>query len=204
MPNQEENVQINQTDTAKVAKPFDVKKEIKEWIKDLIFAVIIAVLILVFFKPIVIQQTSMEPNFHAGDYVIVARQSYHLFSEPKRGDVVVFRSNLVDNNGDHKNLIKRIIGLPGDTIEILDDIVYINGEEIKEAYLASTEGSGRYKRKTLGDDEYFVMGDNRAVSVDSRSQSLGTVTEESMIGRVVFKLFPLGDAHVVKRIKYEE
>ena len=71
-------------------------KEIMEWVKDILLAVVIAAVILAFFKPIIVQQQSMEPNFHAGDYLITSRQAYRLFGDPQRGDVIVFKSELLD------------------------------------------------------------------------------------------------------------
>ena len=87
-------------------------KNILSWIRDILIAVVIAAIILAFFKPIIVQQESMQPNFYAGDYVITSRQAYRLFGDPERGDVIVFKSGLYDENGKQKNLIKRIIGLP--------------------------------------------------------------------------------------------
>ena len=111
-------------------------KNILSWIRDILIAVVIAAIILAFFKPIIVQQESMQPNFYAGDYVITSRQAYRLFGDPERGDVIVFKSGLYDENGKQKNLIKRIIGLPGDTVEIKAGDVYINGELLQEEYVA--------------------------------------------------------------------
>ena len=108
-------------------------KEIMEWVKDILLAVVIAAVILAFFKPIIVQQQSMEPNFHAGDYLITSRQAYRLFGDPQRGDVIVFKSELLDENEKPKNLIKRIIALPGETIEIKGGEVYIDGAQLREA-----------------------------------------------------------------------
>lgn len=92
-------------------------KNVLEWIKDILIAVVIAALILVFLKPIIVQQQSMEPNFHAGDYLLTSRQAYRFFGDPERGDVIVFRSELLDDEGNEKCLIKRVIGLPGDVVD---------------------------------------------------------------------------------------
>ena len=86
-------------------------REALDWIKDIAIAIIIAVVILSFFKPIIIQQESMQPNFFSGDYVVVSRQAYTLFGDVEHGDVIVFRSNLLDEEGNPKHLIKRIIGV---------------------------------------------------------------------------------------------
>ena len=101
-----------------------MKAEILEWVRDIIVAVIIALIILVFFKPIIIQQESMEPNFYSGDYIVTSRQAYTLFGEPERGDIKVFKTDLQDEDGKNKNLIKRIIGLPGDVVSMQDGYIY--------------------------------------------------------------------------------
>ena len=113
-----------------------------EWVKDILLAVVIAAVILAFFKPIIVQQQSMEPNFHAGDYLITSRQAYRLFGGPQRGDVIVFKSELLDENEKPKNLIKRIIALPGETIEIKGGEVYIDGAQLREDYLPGEAISG--------------------------------------------------------------
>ena len=95
-----------------------MKSELKEWIRDILIALAIAGLILVFFKPIVVKQESMQPTFYSDDYVMVSRQAYNIFGDVERGDVIIFESDLTDTSGNSKILIKRVIGLPGDTIEI--------------------------------------------------------------------------------------
>ena len=111
-------------------------KEAMGWVRDIVIAIIIAAIILFFFKPIIIQQESMQPTFYSNDYVVVSKQSYSIFGDIERGDVIVFRSSLLDENGDQKSLIKRVIGLPGDTIEIKNGYVILNGVTIHEDYLA--------------------------------------------------------------------
>lgn len=107
----------------------------KEWIKSIALALVIALAVIFFIKPMLVKQSSMEPNFYENDYLFASKQAYTLFGSPERGDVVVFHSDLVQENGDEKMLIKRIIGLPGDTITITDDTVYINGEALQEDYV---------------------------------------------------------------------
>ena len=84
----------------------------KEWIKDILLAVVIALVVIQFIKPTVVKQSSMEPNFHENDYLLVSKQSYKLFGEPQRGDVVVVHSDLVKESGEEKMLIKRIVAMP--------------------------------------------------------------------------------------------
>lgn len=171
-------------------------KNILSWIRDILIAVIIAAIILAFFKPIIVQQESMQPNFYAGDYVITSRQAYRLFGEPERGDVIVFKSDLYDENGKQKNLIKRIIGLPGDTVEIKAGDVYINGELLQEEYVAEQGLSGEMEAVAVPEGKLFVMGDNRRVSEDSRSARVGTIDMESIVGKVVIRLYPFSEIKV--------
>ena len=105
-------------------------KEVWGFIKDIAIAIVIAGILLFFIKPVVIQQESMQPNYYSDDYVIVSKQSYSLFGEIEHGDVIVFKTDMQDVNGKNKNLIKRVIGLPGDTIEIRDGYVIRNGETL--------------------------------------------------------------------------
>ena len=166
-------------------------KEAMGWVRDIVIAIIIAAIILFFFKPIIIQQESMQPTFYSNDYVVVSKQSYSIFGDIERGDVIVFRSSLLDENGDQKSLIKRVIGLPGDTIEIKNGYVILNGVTIQEDYLAEQGVSGEMEQITVDEGKIFVMGDNRAVSQDSRSPEVGQVDQDTVIGKVVLRIFPL-------------
>ncbi|MBQ9960999.1 MAG: signal peptidase I [Firmicutes bacterium] len=167
-----------------------MKEELKEWIKDIAIALVIAGLILVFFKPIVVKQESMQPTFYSDDYVIISRQAYGLFGDVERGDVIIFESELLDVNGNNKNLIKRVIGLPGDTIEIKDGYVYLNDEKLDEPYVAEAGLSGQMEKVTVEEGKVFAMGDNRRVSQDSRSAVIGQVEQDSIVGKVVLRVFP--------------
>lgn len=166
-------------------------KEAMGWVRDIVIAIIIAAIILFFFKPIIIQQESMQPTFYSNDYVVVSKQSYSIFGDIERGDVIVFRSSLLDENGDQKSLIKRVIGLPGDTIEIKNGYVILNGVTIQEDYLAEQGVSGEMEQITVDEGKIFVMGDNRVVSQDSRSPEVGQVDQDTVIGKVVLRIFPL-------------
>ena len=166
-------------------------KEAMGWVRDIVIAIIIAAIILFFFKPIIIQQESMQPTFYSNDYVVVSKQSYSIFGDIERGDVIVFRSSLLDENGDQKSLIKRVIGLPGDTIEIKNGYVILNGVTIQEDYLAEQGVSGEMEQITVDEGKIFVMGDNRAVSQDSRSPEVGQVDQDTVIGKVVLRIVPI-------------
>jgi signal peptidase I len=156
--------------------------------KIVFFALLIVVPIRVFlFQPFIVRGASMEPSFHEADYLIVDQLSYR-FREPKRGEVIVFR---YPQNPQTRH-IKRVIGLPGEEVIIEEEkifIVFHDGEKVilEEDYLPLQRTSGE-ERIILGEDEYFVMGDNRSASFDSRNW--GSLPEENIIGKVFFQISP--------------
>lgn len=162
---------------------------IKNLIVDVVIAAILAAAILFFVKPTFVQQTSMVPTFLDGDYVITYRRAY-VHKMPERGDVVIFESPMVDENGKDKLLIKRVIGLPGEVIDIKDGQVYINGELYEEPYTNDGYTPGEVKHYTIPDGCFYCMGDNRVVSIDSRSEEVGPVNIAQFKGKVVLRLFP--------------
>ena len=168
-------------------------KAILEWVKEIIVAVIIASVILAFVKPIIIRQSSMEPTFYNGDYVFISKQAYNLFGDPERGDVVVFHTGLQTDDGEDKNLIKRVIGLPGDTVEIIGGYVYLNGELLDEPYINEQGLSGEMEAVTVEEGQLFCMGDNRRVSLDSRDPAVGCVNQDEIMGRVFVRLYPFSE-----------
>ncbi|MAU09142.1 MAG: signal peptidase I [Anaerolineaceae bacterium] len=134
----------------------------------------------------VVDGMSMEPNFHDQEYLIVSRINY-LLGEPEMGDIIVF--HFPDNP--LEDYIKRVIGVPGDVVEMRDTYVFVNGNLIEEAYINEpcTVNSCSDRVWQLGPDEFFVMGDNRNRSSDSRA--FGPVGREFIIGEVVFRYWPL-------------
>lgn len=166
------------------------KSKLGEWIRDMIIAIVLAMVVLMLFKPVMVKQHSMEPNFYAGDYLIVARQAYSFSGSPEHGDVIVFKTELTDEEGNDKNLIKRVIAVPGDTVEIRDGYVYLNGELLDEPYLMEPGVSGTMDAMTIPENMYFCCGDNRAVSNDSRGSQVGLVSEDDIVGKVVLRLYP--------------
>jgi len=160
-----------------------------ETLQVVLLSLLIVIPIRVFvFQPFIVRGISMEPSFHAGDYLIVDELSFR-FREPKRGEVIVFRFP-----GDpSQRYIKRIIGLPRETVVIEAGRVKIISESSEfwldeSFYLPGNVFSGDNFKKSLGSDEYFVMGDNRAHSSDSRLW--GAVKKELIIGRVILRLWP--------------
>lgn len=138
------------------------------------------------FKPFYVKGQSMEPNFYEKDYLIIDEISYR-FNQPKRGEIVVFKAPVGKDY-----YLKRIIGLPGERVKIEDNKVIVYNKEnpqgflVEEAYL--TEDTKGSINQTLGDDEYFLMGDNRDESYDSRR--FGPVPEEDIVGKVWFRGWP--------------
>ena len=165
---------------------------LKEWIKEVVFAILVAIIVLQFIKPTVVKQKSMEPNFYTNDYLLVSKQAYRLFkNEPKIGDVIVFSTDMKTENGDDKLLIKRVIGVEGDTVSITGGKVYINGEIIDDSYTMDQYTEGEIGETVVPEGKLFCLGDNRGVSIDSRSSDVGFVDEKDVIGRVIFRLLPI-------------
>ena len=145
-----------------------------------------------------VEGASMENTLHNGDNLIVDKLSYR-FHDPERFDIIVFPFQFQDNT----YYIKRIIGLPGETVQIMDDgSIYINGEKLEENYgmeVIKPETIGRAAEPIeLGDDEYFVMGDNRNNSSDSRTDMVGNITRENIIGRAWLRIWPVSDFGVLQ------
>ena len=145
-----------------------------------------------------VEGASMENTLHNGDNLIVDKLSYR-FHDPERFDIIVFPFQFQDNT----YYIKRIIGLPGETVQIMDDgSIYINGEKLEENYgmeLIKPETIGRAAEPIeLGDDEYFVMGDNRNNSSDSRTDMVGNITRENIIGKAWLRIWPVSDFGVLQ------
>ena len=145
-----------------------------------------------------VEGASMENTLHNGDNLIVDKLSYR-FHDPERFDIIVFPFQFQDNT----YYIKRIIGLPGETVQIMEDgSIYINGEKMEESYgreVIQPETIGRAAEPiVLGEDEYFVMGDNRNNSSDSRTDIVGNIKREDIIGKAWLRIWPLSDFGVLK------
>lgn len=163
---------------------------VKSLIKDIIVAAILAAVVISFVRPTIVKQTSMQDTLNPNDYIIMYRRAYSGDKEPKRGDIVIFKSELQDENGKNKLLIKRVIGLPGDKITINDGKVYVNDKEYDESYLKDGYTTGSVNNFKVPKGEYFVMGDNRVVSIDSRYSEVGCIKKDAIKGRAVLRLFP--------------
>jgi signal peptidase I len=154
-----------------------------------LIALIIVIPIRMFIaQPFIVSGASMENTFHSGEYLIVDQLSYQ-FDTPERGEVIIFRYP----KDPSKFFIKRVIGLPGDTVVIEGSTVRIKNEEFPEGFILNEPYIKSMKpnpliTEELGDREYFVMGDNRDQSSDSRAW--GVLQEERIVGRAYLRLFP--------------
>lgn len=155
---------------------------LRELIETLLLTLIIFLLIRFAVQNFRIEGFSMEPNFHDGEFLLVNKIVYMLHA-PERGDVVVLRYPPVPS----RDFIKRVIGLPGDRVEIINGRVHINGEMLSEPYPLN-EGSYTYGPVTVGSDEYFVLGDNRNNSSDSHSW--GMLPAKNIVGKAWFAYWP--------------
>ncbi len=179
----------------------EAAKEVSLWREILGWIVYIAVILGITYLIItyVGQRTrvsgdSMESTLHSGDNLIVDKLSYH-FREPERYEIIVFPYRYEENTF----YIKRIVGLPGDTIQIKDGYLYIDGERADENYgLERMNKAGIAADEIkLGEDEYFVLGDNRNGSSDSRDPSVGILKREEIIGRAWVRIWPLNNLGVI-------
>ncbi|MEZ4358381.1 MAG: signal peptidase I [Eubacteriales bacterium] len=153
----------------------------------ILIAAVLALSIRFFvFEFIVVNMTSMQPTLEPESVMCVEKVSYML-GEPGRGDIVIF-----DYAGEDKDLVKRVIGIEGDTIEILEGHLYINGQLKEESYIKEPMSSDTtYGPFVVPEDKVFVMGDNRNVSKDSRDPSVGAVDLDTIIGRCFFVIWPI-------------
>jgi signal peptidase I len=168
----------------------------------------------------VVEGPSMQPNFYTGQLVIVNRFAYY-FSQPQRGDVIVLNNpsesckNIAKSrpvielpflghstsNGQCEDLIKRVMGLPGETVRIKDGRVYINGMMVEEPYIAHFDDAGdRDQSWTLAENQYFVLGDNRPNSYDSHQ--FGPIDKNLIVGQAWIRYWPLSDAGMIQHPDY--
>jgi len=159
-------------------------KEIFSWILTLAIAIILALLIRTYIcEPVMVKQTSMYPTLNDSDKVLASKISY-IIGEPEFQDIAVVK---IDENNDY---VKRVIGMPGDTIEIKNSKVYINGQQIEEPYISDDLLYEDFPLTTIPDGKYFVIGDNRPNSEDSRSNNIGFISRDQFKAKIVFRILP--------------
>lgn len=161
------------------------KPAIMEIFESVAIAILLAVVIRMFlFQPFYIPSESMVPSLQVGDRIIVSKFSYHL-SEPQRGDIVVFKFPLDPS----RDFVKRTIGVGGENLAIRDSQLYVNGQQVEEGYLPPGLTFADYGPVDVPPGSYFMMGDNRNNSDDSRVW--GPLPEENIIGKAVLIYWPL-------------
>ena len=174
---------------------------IKGYVIEMIIYLAISLMIILFLRAFVIQHvrvscSSMEPTLHDRQHLLIEKVSYK-FQDVKRFDVIVFQPY-----ADNKDLfyIKRVIGLPGETIRIENNTIYINDKVLNDPYNGDAYIDAKLAKDTilLGPEDYFVLGDNREVSKDSREKEIGLLTYDSIIGKAMTKIYPFNDVGKVK------
>jgi signal peptidase I len=163
------------------------------WLRDVLISVFASVLIIMFlYQPVRVEGTSMLPGLEDRDRLFINKFVYH-FEAIHRGDVVVFHYP----RDPEKSYIKRVIALPGDHVRIDNGTVYLNGRRLREAYVPEQYRDAKsMPETTVPDDEYFMMGDHRSISYDSRE--FGPVDRDLIYGKAVFVYWPTKDAGVVE------
>ncbi len=163
-----------------------ILRRVVTWITDIIVVIAIACFTVYGFgTQIPVSGSSMQPLLNDRDVVLMNRLVYD-FSAPERGDIVVFQRE------DQKLNIKRVIGLPGETVQIRNGQVYIDGEVLPKENSSFVASAGLAENPVLlGEDEYFLLGDNRDSSEDSRFANVGNVKKDQIIGKVWLKIAPL-------------
>jgi signal peptidase I len=186
-------------------------RSIGEFFLDFIETMVIALSILLvvylfFMQPHQVNGQSMVPYFQSGEYVLTDKISYRL-GNPKRGDIVVFHAPEEANcpKGTGCDFIKRVLAVPGDVVEVKDNHVVVNAQPLEESYIPEEYQTlpGRYTRGqtvTLDTDEYFVVGDNRPYSSDSREW--GPIQKSDIVGRAFFRYLPVDKMMVIPGVDY--
>ena len=171
----------------------------KEFIKDIAIALVIVIAITLIIKPTIVKESSMEPTLYENNYLFVNKLAYLTKDHPDYGDIIIFKSDIDKDDGSGKKiLIKRVIAVENDVVTVSEGNVYRNGIKLDESYTLEGFTSGDIKDYAVPENEVFVMGDNRGVSLDSRSGEVGTISEDSIIGIAFFRLYPFSEIGLLK------
>ncbi len=166
-----------------------------EWVVILVGALLVALVVKTFLlQAFYIPSASMEPTLNIKDRVLVNKLSYD-FHDVRRGDIVVFRSPPGEGDPEIKDLIKRVIGLPDETVESHDGRVFINGDPLKEPYLPEGVSTSSFPPQKIPPGHLWMMGDNRSNSKDSRV--FGPINDDLVVGRAFILVWPLGSIRLL-------
>jgi signal peptidase I len=164
----------------------DIRSEIREYAEAFGIAIILALLIITFIaQSFLVHGVSMEPTLHNGERLMVDKVTYR-FRPPHRGEIIVFRYPANPRN----KYIKRVMGLPGDQVEVRHHVVYINGQALDEPYINGPTYND-YGPVVVPKNTVFVLGDNRNLSADSRMPDVGPVPYKNIVGRAFVRFWPL-------------
>jgi signal peptidase I len=167
-------------------------KEAGEWVQAIVIAVVLAFLIRTFlFEIILVDGSSMEPTLYDANRIFVYKLAY-LTGKPQHGDVVIFKTP----ENIKYNYVKRLIGLPGDRVRIEDGVVYVNDQPLDEPYTAAPPYND-YMEVTVPENAFFVLGDNRNDSKDSRDYRIGFVPMDNLVGKAVWRVWPLDNISAI-------
>ncbi|OGO77327.1 MAG: signal peptidase I [Clostridiales bacterium GWB2_37_7] len=169
------------------------RDEILSWVKMIVSAFVIAIVLRTFvFQMALVNQISMNPTLYEGQMLMISKINY-LVGNPQRGDIVVLKDDV-----ENKLLIKRVIGLPGEEIQVQNGKVYIDSKELEPDYTSFPTYASTQEAWNLSQGEYFVLGDNRERSRDSRSEDVGLISRNNIIGKAVFRIWPLNKLGLLK------
>lgn len=174
-------------------KESKTKSPLREWIEAIVGALILTAFIITFIaQSFIVQGTSMMPTLQNNQRLLVDKLSYR-FSDPGHGDIIVFRYPA----NPKEEFIKRVIAVPGDSVAIIEGHLYVNGQHIEEEYIAEVTRRGIIPC-IVPEDHYFVLGDNRNNSLDSRDLRVGFVPRENIVGRAIWSYWPLSKLEIIR------
>ncbi|MFB5066506.1 MAG: signal peptidase I [Candidatus Wallacebacter cryptica] len=169
------------------------KSPLREWIETIVGAAVLTAFIIIFIaQSFVVDGSSMMPTLENNQRLLVDKLTYR-FREPRHGDIVVFKYPA----NPKEEFIKRVIAVPGDAVAIAGGKVYVNGVVIEEDYIAETTIRG-FNPHIVPEGHYFVLGDNRNNSLDSRDPRVGFVPRENIVGRAIWSYWPLDRIHIFR------
>ncbi|NLM25586.1 MAG: signal peptidase I [Firmicutes bacterium] len=170
------------------------KSALQEWLEAIVGSIVLTAFIIIFIaQSFSVQGLSMMPTLQNNQRLLVDKISYR-FTEPRKGDIIVFKYP----QNPKEEFIKRIIGVPGDSVAIIDGKLFINGQLIEEDYILEPTIRG-FLPQVVPEGHYFVLGDNRNNSLDSRDFRVGFVPKDLIIGRAIWSYWPLNKIEIVRR-----